>query len=53
MLVINSVDKQRGWVTRWSNTHILSGICAHRGWAGRSAHRIAPVGSVERSNNRG
>ena len=52
-MVVNNVDKQRGWATRWCNTHVLSGICAHRGWAGRSASGIALVGSMERSNNRG
>ncbi len=52
-MVVNSVDKQRVGATRWCNTHILSGICAHRGWAGRSAIGIALVGKVERSNNRG
>ena len=52
-MVVNNVDKQGVGATRLCNTHILSGIYAHLGWAGRSAPRICVRDSMERSNNRG
>lgn len=51
-MVVYCVDKQMRQAARCGNTHILSAICAHRWWAGRSALGIALVGIVERSNNR-
>lgn len=51
-MIVKCGDKKMAYAARCGNTHILSAICAHRWWAGRSAASAVRVVVVERSNNR-